>query len=101
MENIDIIILTIVVIFLFILFGVLMYRELSTVDDNSYQTTKDGGPRTYVYKLMERLFDEKSVPKKEKKVIYKALNKTISDMESDGLYFPEDVKRKLKEFKKD
>jgi hypothetical protein len=99
MDNIDIVILTSILSTLFLVFGVLVYKELSSVDENSYKTAKEGGPRVYLMKLMERVFDEDALPIKERKVIYKAVKRTISDMESDGIYFPEDVKEKLKEYR--
>ena len=99
MENLDIVILTTVISTLFVVFGVLVYKEFSKVDENSYKTAKDGGPRVYLMKLMERVFDNRSIPVEEKKTIYKAVKRTISDMESDGIYFPEDVKEKLKEYR--
>jgi hypothetical protein len=99
MENLDIIILTTILSTLFVVFIILVYREFSNVDENSYKTAKDGGPRVYLMKLMERVFDNRSIPVEEKKTIYKAVKRTISDMESDGIYFPDDVKEKLKEYR--
>jgi hypothetical protein len=99
MGNIDIIILTSILSTLFFVFGFLVYKEFSSLDENSYKTAKDGGPRVYLMKLMERVFDESSIPVKEKKAVYKAVKRTMSDMESDGVYFPEDVKEKLKEYR--
>lgn len=96
MENLDIFILTSVVATLFVVFFVTIYRELSTVDENSYKYEKEGGPRVALFNMMARLFEDEEIPKKEKKVIYKAMHKTIADMESDGIYFPEDIKEELK-----
>jgi hypothetical protein len=50
--------------------------------------------------MMQKLFDEE-VPKKEQKVIYNAVKRTISDMESNGMYFPDEVKEKLKEYREE
>jgi hypothetical protein len=99
MENLDIVILTSILSTLFVVFGVLVYKELSNVDENSYKSSKAGGPRVYFLKLMEKVFDNNSIPVEEKKTIYKAVKRTISDMESDGIYFPDDVKDKLKEYR--
>lgn len=98
MENLDIIILTSVLSTLFVVFGVLMYKELSSVDENTYKTSKDGGPRVYLMKMMGRLFDDE-IPTDERKIIYKAVKRTMSDMESDGIYFPEEVRERLKEYR--
>ena len=96
MEKLDIIILTSVLVSLFLVFIISVYRELKIVDKNPYKYQKEGGPRVQLINFVGSLFDDQSIPKEEKKLIYKAMNKTISDMESDGLYFPEDVKEELK-----
>jgi len=99
MENLDIIVLTSILSTLFVVFGVLVYKELTNLDEDDYKTSKAGGPRVHLLKLMERVFDNRSIPVEEKKMIYKAVKRTISDMESDGMYFPDDVKEKLKEYR--
>jgi hypothetical protein len=98
MDNLEIIILSTIVSTLFVVFGVLMYKELSSVDENTYKTSKDGGPRVYLMKMMGRLFDDE-IPVNERKIIYKAVKRTMADMESDGIYFPEDVRERLKEYR--
>jgi hypothetical protein len=103
MENLDIIILTSIVSTLFIVFGILMYKEFSNMEKNGYQydpNSKKYG-RDALFDVMARLFDEESISKKEKKKMYKAVTRTISDMESDGMYFSDDVKEKLKEYRDD
>jgi hypothetical protein len=100
MENLDIIILTSVLSSLFVVFGILMYKELSSVDENTYKTAKEGGPRVYLMKMMARLFDDE-IPTSERKVIYKAVKRTMSDMESDGIYFPEEVRERLKQYREE
>jgi hypothetical protein len=98
MENLDIIILTTILSTLFIVFGILMYKELSSVDQNNHKNGKEGGPRVYLIKMMARLFDDE-IPTNERKVIYKAVKRTMADMESDGIYFPDDVREKLKQYR--
>lgn len=100
MENLDIIILTSVLSSLFVVFGILMYKELASVDENTYKTAKEGGPRVYLMKMMARLFDDE-IPTSERKVIYKAVKRTMSDMESDGIYFPEEVRERLKQYREE
>lgn len=101
MENLDIIILTSVISTLFVVFFVLMYRELAEVEKNGWKSDPNAKKygREALFVLMQRLFDEDAVPKKEKKTIYKAVKRTMSDMESDGIYFPEEVKEKMKEYR--
>ena len=103
MENLDIIILTTIISTLFVVFFILMYREFSNMEKNGWKydpNAKKYG-REALFVLMQRLFDEDSIPKKEKKTIYKAVKRTISDMESDGIYFPEEVKEQLKEYREE
>lgn len=61
-----------------------------------FKYQKEGGPRAEIVKFLGNLFEDNSTTIKEKKIIIKAMNRTIADMESDGLYFPEDVKEELK-----
>lgn len=108
MENLDILILTSVISTLFIVFGILMYREFSNVDKNGWQydpNAKKYG-RDALFEMMARLFEDedvtkarKKISKKEKEIVYKAVHRTISDMESDGIYFPAEVKEKMKEYR--
>ena len=101
MENLDIIILTSVVSTLFLVFFILMYKELKDVDENGWKydpNAKKYG-REALFILMQRLFEDEITPKKEKKKVYKAMYRTMADMESDGIYFPEEVKEKMKEYR--
>ena len=110
MENLDIIILTSVVSTLFIVFGILMYKELSNVEKNGWQydpNAKKYG-REALFEMMARLFEDETPKKtrtksskKDKEIIYKAVNRTIADMESDGIYFPDDVREKLKQYREE
>jgi hypothetical protein len=95
MENLDILILTSIVATLFAVFIITMWRELNAVSKRPPDYSSERGPRADMINFVGNLFDDKSIPKKEKKMIVKAMNRTISDMESDGLYFPEEVKEKL------
>lgn len=96
MENLDIVILTSIVATLFIVFFIAIYREFSSMAKTPYKYEKESGPRADMVNFLGNLFDDSSTTKKEKKMIYKAMNRTIADMESDGIYFSEDVKDELK-----
>jgi len=103
MENLDIIILTSVVSTLFLVFFILMYRELKDVEENGWKydpNAKKYG-REALFVFMQRLFDDEVIPKKEKKKFHKTMDKTIADMESDGIYFPEEIKQKMREYKEE
>lgn len=97
MENLDIYILTSVVATLFIVFGVTMYRELKRMEKDGYQydpNAKKYG-RDALFDFAAKLFDDEKITKKEKKVIYKAMFRNMADMESDGVYFPDDIKKEI------
>lgn len=97
MENLDIIILTSILATLFVVFGIAMYRELKNVPEQS-NDLYDRSPRANMIRFIGSMFDTEvtsNMTKKEKVAVYKAVKRTISDMESDGIYFPEDVKEKL------
>ncbi len=113
MENLDIIILTSIVSTLFIVFGILIYKEFSDMEKTGYKydpNAKKYG-RDALFDMMARLFEDEDVTKarkartkiskKDKEIIYKAVNRTIADMESDGIYFPEEVKEQLKEYREE
>lgn len=98
MENLDIIILTTIVATLFIVFFVAMYREFSRMATEGYKydpNEKKYG-RDALFVLAAKLFEDKKVPTKDKEIIYKAVSRTISDMESDGIYFSKEAKEELK-----
>ena len=97
MENLDVYILTSIIATAFVVFMVATYREFVYMSKNphSYQTRRDGGPRAELVNFMGRLFDEKKISKKEKKVVYKAMIQTMADMESDGVRFSDEVREEL------
>ena len=67
MENLDIIILTSIVSTLFIVFGILMYKEFSNMEKTGYKydpNAKKYG-RDALFEIMARLFEDEA-PKEEK-----------------------------------
>ena len=97
MENLDIIILTTIVSTLFLVFFVLMYKEFSKMEREEYTYKPDVKRygRDGIYNLLERLFDDDLQTKSQKVKLFKTIDRTISDMESDGMYFSKDIKEKL------
>lgn len=91
----DIILLTAIVVTLFIVFGIATYREFSRMDKEGYEynpNSKKYG-RDALFVLASKLFEDKATPKEDKKVVYQAMFRTIADMESDGVYFDDDIKK--------
>lgn len=101
MENLDIYILTSIVATLFIVFGVTMYREFSRMGREGYNP--DPNEKKYgreaLFVLAAKLFDDEKVPVRDKKIIHKAVSRTIADMESDGIYFSEEAKDEMKKYR--
>jgi hypothetical protein len=98
MENLDIYILTSIVATLFAVFFIAIYREFSRMDKEGYKydpNAKKYG-RDALFVLAAKLFEDEKVPKRDKEIIYKAVNRTIADMESDGIYFSEEAKDELR-----
>lgn len=98
MENLDIIILTSVVFTLFVVFIIAVYREMKHVEKNPNKKLINGGPRVALLKFIQKIFDEDEIKKmkpEQRVQMYKTFKRTISDMESDGVYFPEEIKDEL------
>ncbi len=71
----EIITLTLIVVALFIVFGVVTYKEFSK--------------------------QSRKLTSSEMKIIHTIMYRTISDMESEGIYFSDEVREKLKEQKEE
>jgi hypothetical protein len=96
----EIILLSSIVVTLFVVFGIATYREFSVMSEKEYVYVKETGGRASLVNFMGRLFDNESSSKKmtvkQKELVYKAMHRTIADMESEGIYFPDEVKAELK-----
>jgi membrane carboxypeptidase/penicillin-binding protein len=99
MENVDIIILSSIVCTLFIVFIGLTARELINAPKEPQPlASEENGPRTKMIRFIGRLFDSPPLTKQDadKKIeVYDRVYRSIADMESDGVYFPEEIKREL------
>jgi len=95
MDNIGILILSIFVMIAFVVFIVASIKEISKMEKEGYQYKKPVFGRDALYNILEKLFNDDKLSKKEKKNLLKTIDRTISDMESDGMYFPEEIKDEL------
>lgn len=97
MENLDIILFTAVVMVAFLVFIVTTLKEFTKMETETYTDlkSKPSYGRDALYDLLQKLFDDESIPKTDKKTVLKTIERTMADMESDGLYFPEEIKQKL------
>ena len=98
MENLDIILLTAVVAIAFIAFIATTLKEFSIMENKTY--TFDKNKTTYgrdaLFDLLQKAFDEETIPLKERNALLQTIDRSMSDMETDGLYFSEEIKEKLK-----
>jgi pyruvate/2-oxoacid:ferredoxin oxidoreductase beta subunit len=97
MENLDVILFSGAVAVAFIIFIVTCIREFSKMEKTEYKydSKQSKYGRDAVYDMLERLFDDTKRPKEDKVKLFKTIDRTISDMEFDGMYFSEEVKEKL------
>lgn len=98
MENIEIVILSVVVMIAFLVFIITSIKEFSKMEKEEYKY--DPNAKRYgrdgIYYLLETLFEDVSLSKGDKKTLIKTIDRTMADMEFDGIYFPEKVKEDLK-----
>jgi len=100
MENLDVIVLTALVVIAFIIFIISSFKELSRMVDEPYKYEKASGfTRAALFNALSSLFeDDEDIPKEKKEKFRNTLERTISDMETNGIYFDEipkpNVKRK-------
>lgn len=97
----DIILLTSIIATLFVVFGIAVYREFNVMETKPYKFEKESGPRAGLVNFVGNMTSNKSLTKKERKVVYKAMQRNIADMESDGVYFDESIKEIMKKQKEE
>lgn len=100
-NNIDLIVLSTIIVTCFVVFIVSIFRIFSKLDNNSYKTSVDGGPRVALLKILTKYLIEdsnrnttnrknKKTDKLSEEAIRRAVSNTLADMESDGVYFMRD-----------
>ena len=60
--------------------------------NQTYKHQKESGPRAGLVNFVGNMASNQSLTKEEKQVVYKAMQRNIADMESDGVYFDETIK---------
>jgi hypothetical protein len=97
MENLDIIILTVVVVIAFIVFIVTSIQEFKKMEDSPYEFERASGiTRAALFNLLSSLVDDEELPEKNREKFKSTIKRTISDMETDGVYFNKDDKKAIK-----
>jgi hypothetical protein len=78
------------------LFAVFIFGPLFYAHHVNKSRSVSGDTKSNLIKLINSLPADKSVSRKNKKKMVKVISRTMSDMESDGIYFPEEVKEELR-----
>ncbi len=95
----DIIVLSIIISLLFIVFafGPILFQE--------YSIAKKGNANINFNQFIQRYFaNEKSLDNMDsskRKALYEKVSSNIADMEVDGVYFPDEIKKELEKRKKE
>lgn len=95
--ELDVVLLTAIIVTLFIVFIIAVFREFNVMENEAYVYQKESGPRAGLVNFVGNLVTDKSLTKSEKQSVYKAMHRNIADMESDGVYFDEIVKELVRE----
>ncbi len=102
MENLDIIILTLSVVVAFIIFIFTSVKEFIKMEDEDYEFKKASGfTRAALFNVLSSLFEDDEVPEKTKEKYKNTIERTISDMHTNGMYFDKKLKKALKQKKKE
>lgn len=94
-NNIDLIILSTIIVTCFVILSIKLYKILSNPDENSYD--KKLKNLRYLFKELLLIESTKKKNKPEKlsrEELRKAISNTLADMESDGVYFDREIKKK-------
>ena len=84
MENLDIILLTTIVVILFLVFILATLKEIMEDAKNPYKGGKERGPRADMMEFVGRIFSDEHIEPNEKKELLNTLKKRIDDIEIDA-----------------
>jgi hypothetical protein len=83
MENLDLIILTTIVVILFMVFILATFKEFMEDAKNPYKGGKEKGPRADMIEFVGRIFSDDRIEPTEKKELLNIIKKRIDDIEVD------------------
>ena len=81
MENLDLIILTTIVVILFMVFILATFKEIMEDTKKPYEGGKERGPRADMMEFVGRIFSDESIEPREKKELLNIIMKKIDDIE--------------------
>ena len=83
MENLDLIILTTVVVILFMVFIIATFKEIIEEAKNPFKGGEEGGPRAEMIKFVGKLFSDERMEPQEKKELLNIIKKSIDEIKVD------------------
>ncbi len=83
MENLDLIILTIIVSLLFLVFIIATYQEMSSAKLTKKEFGKEKGPRAQMIEFIGKIFTDESMEPTEKQKLMELMKKSLKDLEKD------------------
>jgi len=89
MEYLNLIVAFIIIVVL-PTFMVAAYKESKKL--NLKIDSKESKKNFELFAFILMLFEDKQIPEKEKRILYQAMFRTISDMESAGVIIPKEIK---------
>lgn len=102
MENLDIIILTSLVVIAFVIFITTSIKEFIKMEEDEYEFEKSTGPtRAALFNVLSSFLDDDEISKDTRKKYKATLKRSMSDMHIDGMYFDKKTKKNIKKSKKD
>lgn len=81
MGNIDIIILTTIVVILFMVFILATFKEIAEDAKTSFAGGKERGPRADMMDFIGKIFTDKNIEPHEKKDLVNIIRKKLDDVE--------------------
>jgi hypothetical protein len=84
MENLDIILLTTIVVILFLVFILATFKEIVEDAKNPHKGGKERGPRADMMEFVGRIFSDDHIEPAEKKELLNMIKKRIDDIEVGG-----------------
>ncbi len=83
MENLDLIILTTVVVILFMVFIIATFKEIIEEAKKPFKGGEEGGPRAEMIKFVGKLFSDERMEPQEKKELLNIIKKSIDEIKVD------------------
>lgn len=83
MENLDLIILTTIVVILFMVFILATFKEMMEAEKTPHKGGKERGPRADLIEFVGRIFSDDHIEPREKKELLNIIKKKIDDIETE------------------